>query len=294
MKILEILNEVTRTQMKKVTGEEVAQSLTTNCNDMVTSYLNGYGLYRGRGRKNLGFGYFDGRNAPIRKSANTQNYINLIVSNSPNWKNWPKRDRSIFGSTNPRFASDYGRLYIVFPFNDVLIGIAGNNDFWYSMDYFQKNLNINVPSFNDVLATLSKDLKIPLNDDNILEFEKDLNSLQNRLDELIKIKMSRGPTGYDDDSNEIWPTKDEYKDISEFVPYYYSDVLNFLKNQSNLLKKLYKLTDPKLNNLKILTPKNISYNKSEEYYAFEWWMEGPAYLVEHNFFKEKVEPLLTR
>ena len=65
-----------------------------------------------------------------RKSENTSNQYTALMSNSPYFKGWPKRDRSMICSTDIGYASDFGREYAILPFDNAKIGVCPSFDLW--------------------------------------------------------------------------------------------------------------------------------------------------------------------
>jgi hypothetical protein len=71
-----------------------------------------------------------------RKSAYASgNYYTLLIDNLPKWKPYPKRSRSIVGSTDSNKAGTYvssGNIYFVFPKNGSSVGVAPKGDIFNS------------------------------------------------------------------------------------------------------------------------------------------------------------------
>ena len=89
-----------------------------------------------------------------RKSANTQNYYTYIIDNSKDWKDFPKRSKSLICHGYDKELPYYDQ-YIVIPLNDANFGIANDDDLWTSFDLI-KNIT-DVPTlkyFNTILAKL--------------------------------------------------------------------------------------------------------------------------------------------
>lgn len=61
------------------------------------------------------------------------NTYNVLLSNLPSWKKYPKRGDSIVGSTSLIKARQYnGGLYTVYPFDGANIGVCPKSDIWDS------------------------------------------------------------------------------------------------------------------------------------------------------------------
>ena len=91
-----------------------------------------------------------------RSSANTQNYYTLFVDNSAAWAQFPPRSSGVICSTVYSKADLYGRVYVVLPEGNPVIGIAPQDDFWAS---FEKRLNHigNLKDLNDGIKEIAKE-----------------------------------------------------------------------------------------------------------------------------------------
>lgn len=262
MKINEIIIRESRVRSMERDAHQIVELLLKNCSDAI----KGSHLYRGRYFSIEKFGYFDQKLVKNpREAANTSNYFNLLISNSPNWDNWPKRNRSILGSTSYEQSRGYGSVSIVFPFNNVKIALSPNHDFWESFPELETAFGY---SFNDVdqinmaLEDIASHFEIQLNEFQFNIFESQMKEIQNRLK-----------------TTDLKSDKDFYE--------YYQPIIEKLLKYKDPMKFLFKITDPKLNNFKLFTTKNLEFDNE-----YEWWTEGPAYLVDYRFFRKKVEPLL--
>jgi hypothetical protein len=67
-----------------------------------------------------------------RESAYTQNYYTLLIDNSPLWKDYPKRSKSLICSSI-EVDESYGQSYRIIPLDKKSNwGIAPENDLWFS------------------------------------------------------------------------------------------------------------------------------------------------------------------
>ena len=107
--------------------------LHQKCKQALQSYRKNNIIYRGLYDKSINFGLVDPKKF-TRASANTENYYTLIVSNSPRWKNYPRRDQSLICSTERNTAYSYGEPYVILPFDRSRIGIVPGTDFWYGFE----------------------------------------------------------------------------------------------------------------------------------------------------------------
>jgi hypothetical protein len=83
-----------------------------------------------------------------RVAANTRNYVNVLQSILPAWKEYPSRTLSLICSSARYTASVYtgGDPHIVLPIGDPVIGIAPTQDWWGSF-----TCELDVPTINYML-----------------------------------------------------------------------------------------------------------------------------------------------
>jgi len=75
--------------------------------------------------------YTDPKKSTPRKSIHqVPNYYTLIMSNSPQWKQYPPREYSIICATTSRNAKNYGMVYYTFPEDAAKIGVVPAADLW--------------------------------------------------------------------------------------------------------------------------------------------------------------------
>jgi hypothetical protein len=84
-----------------------------------------------------------------RQSRNTENYYTLIINNSPEWSNFPKRE-IICSTYSNRFRSSY----CVFPFDGAKIGVCPTPDIWGSFKgIYPQEVN---KSLSSILYSMNK------------------------------------------------------------------------------------------------------------------------------------------
>jgi len=110
-------------------------------------------LYRGF-TPNDDFGIIDTNKGKERKSAHTDNYYTLLFDNLPSWKKYPKRSRGLVCSTDMQYASNYGSVFYVIPFDDAKIAVAPSHDIWLSFKVFCSKYDLY--SFDDVNMELNR------------------------------------------------------------------------------------------------------------------------------------------
>ncbi len=95
------------------------------------------------------FGYVDPKKGRARKSAHTTNYYTMWIDNSPKWKAYPKRSRSLVcGNWRTAAYGPVNQRFIILPEDNANIGVCDADDFWYS---FQKTSPFrgDLSDFND-------------------------------------------------------------------------------------------------------------------------------------------------
>lgn len=101
------------------------------------------------------FGYVIPSKGMGRKSANTSNYYTVWIDNSPKWKGFPKRSKSLICGN--RFGAAYGyssQRFAILPEDNADIAICDESDFW---DSFKKtNPYQTLNDFNNAFANLYK------------------------------------------------------------------------------------------------------------------------------------------
>lgn len=68
-----------------------------------------------------------------RRSKEANNFYTEFISSSPLWKDYPKRDHAIIGSTHPKPTVNYGpNLFLVIPRNGAKFAVCSRADCWES------------------------------------------------------------------------------------------------------------------------------------------------------------------
>ncbi|VVC05804.1 Uncharacterised protein [uncultured archaeon] len=113
-----------------------------------------------------------------RRSKNTSNYYTMLLSNLPNWKEYPRRDYSIICTTKPQYAQNYGHLYYVLPFDGANFGICPNYDI-FEVNLITDSRSIDMEEMNEVWKRCN------FSEDNFQQFlEKFVNQYNGNLMEI--------------------------------------------------------------------------------------------------------------
>jgi hypothetical protein len=86
-----------------------------------------------------------------RVSRNTSNTYTLIIDNSPAWKEYPKRSKSIICTTDYDVAADYGNPYLVLPYDGSKIGVCPTSDIW---DCTLAKYGLGLPYLNETISEI--------------------------------------------------------------------------------------------------------------------------------------------
>jgi hypothetical protein len=169
MKLYQYLNE---SRGKPIKDDKFLNNIKT-CSDIISYYnkTEKY-LYRGAGY-NGDIMYLNPSSYTRKSKDDTNNYYTLLFDEIlPSWKNYPKRSKSVIMTDDKGYASDYGNLYIVLPFNGSLMASTKPNtsDIWYSFDYKLNTLNAHLEEMFDEYGLNGQDSNASI-------LEKEINKL---------------------------------------------------------------------------------------------------------------------
>lgn len=169
------------------------------------------------------------------------NYYNLLMSNLPSWSKYPKRNKSIIGTTDYSDAEgrNQGNPYLVIPKDGTDVGVCSDRDIWDSFPRITDNMG----NFNDVLHELLSSAKINRADNPDRDY-KSFVKICNRVDrvredddiDLDNISYVANNTGDFD-----WVIN--YNESSEKLIDFLNDLLSPHNNDFSLVKIGSKLPD---------------------------------------------------
>jgi hypothetical protein len=137
---------------QQIPKEDAIELLKTKHSD---AYKSKFPIYRGIKGSSLPFLYTNPDAGEPRQSANTYNYYTLIMDNTPAWKNYPKRSRSLICTTDIDYSTVYGSLpYIVYPENGAKIGVCPTDDIWGSFSEFNGRVSMTLDDMNDCIRQI--------------------------------------------------------------------------------------------------------------------------------------------
>jgi hypothetical protein len=136
-----IEHEYGGTRTKKISSGAFDDLVRENCAQNIKDIVNRECVvYRGDFRlEKENYLYLDSnKTKEDRKAANTKNFSNLYMSNSPEWKDYPQRNKSFICTTNPTYARGYsdGKIFVMIPFDNTPIGICPGDDIFGSFKIF--------------------------------------------------------------------------------------------------------------------------------------------------------------
>lgn len=228
-KLLQTLNEAvvvpyTERPSSDMPYEQFYKVLTTKADMAFTEYLNDSVLYRGV-RRDIITGQYD-PSTGVRKSEDmSTNFYTLILDSNPENSKYPKRSNSFICSnrigTARSYASSDDHVAIVFPFDDVVLGVCPTSDIWHVAnpvqltyeEFSMKQCNRLIDVMCDVMGVSIdsySSFKTALGDINIEQLTKVLNEIPVIFRESVSlINMS---------DEEIEETTDgEYDKVEAFV-----------------------------------------------------------------------------
>ena len=246
-----ILNE---SRSKNIDFDEATNIIKTKCKKAYDTMLVSP-IFRGV-ENNTNSMFVDPKKGKPRKSANTKNYYTYIIDNSPAWKNYPKRSKSIICTTDAGYAMGFGTTYRVFPYDGAKIGVCPTGDLWSS---FWGILKDDLDSVNDALSKIFDFYGVKLDDSSYKMFK-----------ESFKVF---------DNSYNVFNYKKEY--IYKHFPYNIEFIKELLNgyNGKNFYKKVENMFNPKKNEFELKKiGDSLPVNK-------EVWTDSKSVLINETMVK---------
>ena len=237
-----------------INEEDIPDFLNTNCAQALKQYKSsGVCIYRGLKNENISV-LTDPTKGRPRHSIDISNYYTLLIDNLPSWKKYPKRSRSIIGATDAQTAYDYGtNNYIVFPFDNVKIGVCSRIDIWYSFHNTVGNLR-----------ALTQNLEMLfIKTTNMKNFDKDWKLLTKTFKESEKFAKNN---------------PEEFNVILKKIGFLHSNEFYEILHKP-YIEVLNYYMDPNLNEFRLFTPKDSLKSASHN----EVWVGGKSLLVQDEY-----------
>ena len=256
MRLTTYINEGSRS--REVTEKFALQYLEKYCQD---SIKQDWRIYRGVGAKET-WNITDPTRSTPRESPNaSSNLYNLYFSNSPQWKEYPKRNMSIICSTVYNMAENFGDVFFLFPRDNAKIGVCPKEDIWVSFDDANKV-------------------------DSLEEFSWQFNGLfdvagvkhPNSWSEIIKAFKE-----IDDDKDMIQQILEQREPPYKYTYEFFVDIIPYFRYDSTLMKAVENTLDPGNNNFKLIKigdPKSNNFSKGT--YGNELWTDAISVMVPVN------------
>ena len=280
---------------KSIGVQETAKIIKKNCSAALKTYNKGYGIYRGitTYQSDGDFVLIDPKKH-TRDSANTYNYYTLINDNSPKWKKYPKRSKSIVCTTDQSRAKEYGDgdVYVVFPFNGSKIGVCNADDYWVSFDYVNWAFGyVSLREFNDDLQKL---FDIEYVNKYIGDIDgywvgwSELNHAFRMFDEFIEIADQEYFDYHREEAEEDGveyeePEEDYSPTIEEIQDEYSIGFLSEYNKEDGLEKMFNHAFDPKRNKFELKKAGDKLYD------GVELWTDGKSVYVLNDRIEEILE-----
>lgn len=152
--------ELVKSTFKGLDKDQTLEYVAQHCKKALAEFKAGRVIYRGV-KTGEEYGFINPSSID-RKSANTYNLYNIILSESSKWAKYPRRDKSAICTTDMWKASRYsynGMPHVVLPVDGFQLGVCPHDDIFKSFDDMLKSLlGVSQPSlrfFNGfIVATL--------------------------------------------------------------------------------------------------------------------------------------------
>ena len=249
---------------KRLEMDEAKALLKRFCKQALYGYTKGNMLYRGvMGNTD---NYMLYKSAGMRRSKNTSNYYTLFISNAGTWKGYPRRDKSFICSSSFSYATSFGTVYAVFPYDGAKIGVAPARDFWGS---FKKSMNTSkdMDDWNDSFERIISLGGWKMSDSSlsvVLSFMKKFDTKYRAGDiNLESLEMALDSRGY------------HSMDVDWF----------FSKYKGDFLDVVAKTLDPKKNGFQLM---KVGDNYPD---GVECWTDSPCIFVRKELVPSRPNPL---
>jgi hypothetical protein len=198
-----------------------------------------------------------------RLSKNTLNYYTLIIDNSSNWANYPKRSQSIICSIGTEGAGIYSQLgtpHIVMPVTDGKLGICPKEDMWIS--------------FNRVLG-----------DQDLQDFCSFIYKVIENLGNALKLNLVTRITDYNY-LLYVFDLMDKNKKSYSYM-YFPSWFEKYMREDVPLIEYLDSLLKPWNSDFQLV--KSFYNDGLSDFEHNEVWTDADCYLIAYDKFMEAVE-----
>lgn len=268
------LFDITSDYKKPLTLEEAVNMART---DTYRRYIELFedvpAFYRGMVSKTSDYVFVNtGASEVERVSRNTTNEYNEILSHSPNWRQYPKRSKSIIGSMSPKVAYSYGYVYAVILPENASVGVCPAIDLWHSFGYMNNKTGISqVHHFNEQLRNIfALYLQEPTPISRSFTYEE-IREFLGRIQQMML-----------DDS--------EKPSLQNNLHKYFKKILPEVSGDSDgLFKAAVDLLDPEKNDFDVADLDRLLILR---HFGYEAWTSDPCLLVKFNEYNDFLQKVL--
>lgn len=268
MKLSQVIYETTeiepkpmyRAQELDIDAEELVERLQRDC----AVALKSAPIYRViDGNKSMRAGFVDPKNS-IRKSRWTTNYYTLLIDESPEWKQYPRRSRSIICAAGDWGASTRdGPRFVVFPVGNPEFGVCREVDLWFSFPYLEQEIGMHdLGYFGEMLENIAHYMGYELTDT-----KESLDGMLDDFEEKYRdetsaktLEQTLKDNAYRREAMLVEVATDTYK--------------------GSMRNALYDLMSPSNNGFRLTTLSGLPANSDKEV-----WTEGSAYLIAIGYYQ---------
>lgn len=196
--------------------------------------------------------------------AGVKNYYTFILDNSKAWSLYPKRSRSVIGIQSEKYASMYGNIYVMLPFDNANFGSCPKEDLVFSFRYL-KERKFDAIDFNDLLGNFYESIyKKSLDNTSWQGLKNDLQKFDDKSEQdMIKKKLDKIKVFF---MKELW---------NNFI-YQNKQNLSFIDYIGNII------FNPIQNGFKnFIWDKNTKIIPNKEV-----WTDSNVFLIKEDFFKD--------
>ena len=242
----------------QLSEDDAIYELRKYCAKSIRAWNAWYRIYRGI--KSIGqFRYIDPSKS-VRMSRNTNNLYTLVMDNSPSWKRYPKRSKSIICATSVRGAAAYGDPYSILTRDGANYGLCSKNDIWGSFD---TTIGYGMQDFNwDFLVVIGEKMLGMTGNENVSSFGE-LKKICAEMDKRYLDESRHGMSVGDIRARYTW--MDRY--------------------DGNFLKLLQTLISPDINGFQnIKDPMKIPSGGN-----YEVWTDSPSYMIKEEWLNLNID-----
>ncbi len=242
---------------------DLKKILDANCKQGLSFLANNTGIFRGMtGTKDfMVVDYSKGE----RSSTNTDNFYTVIFDNSPYFKDYPKRSKSMICSNSIAYAENYtgwSEPYAIIPFDGTKIAVCPRQDIWETK----------IPQ-TSVFSRSVKNLELIQYSDHFTSGKSGISSETNKLSEIQEKLKQR--LNNDQDFRATFKHKNVNEIINDIFNDLHPDTLNFrlmsIPNFSSTFKN------------------SLDKFKTREGGSNECWVSGPCVAIRLNVYLKLID-----